>query len=579
MRFWLGAFWVVAACHSSSHHASDAAGGGAVDAASDATADVWTSGYMPHESHALGLNDVSMLFELPEDWIAGTTVARMTGVPGYTGELVPRDAFAHLVTTPGDVGFAYERFHLVAMRFDVCDRTQPGPCPLGVDGQLRLVFQPMTDNPTKAVDVALHAFYPVPAADIGPVVDELRALARLRGFQTASPLAVDDAVTSTSPPTSYRTRLRALIAKYAVADHLTRLTMFAQQQNQPAFTWVFRGIEISGGAITDLTIPTLSATHQDVAVADEQPPGYTVMPLSNTPSGFSLLVDGPMYSAATYAQRYTALATLGPAQNPTLASFVTQQCVDCHITSFLTQQRTHLENIDPSTLPYTYKSSHDLSIAFGDAASAQGSLRAFGWSYNRPEISQRVANESAQVLDEIDQRYPAAQTTTFLDAGVVDSAPTFKRVFVASTQHDANFGGLAGADAFCTTAAAHLGGGPWLAWLSSSTVNAIDRLADVGPWYLVDGTLVFANKAAIAQGPAAAIDLDEHGAQPADSDNVWTGTMGGGSASVYTCADWTSNSMNAAGDTGLRVNTDTGWTDYGNLLCSNALPRLYCFEQ
>ncbi|MBV8762123.1 MAG: DUF1554 domain-containing protein [Deltaproteobacteria bacterium] len=577
----------VAACHSSAHHAADAPPISGDVAVSDGAVDAWTSGYVPHESRALGLNDIAMLFQLPEDFITGTTIARMTGVPGFTGELVPRDAFAHLVTTPGDIGFAYESFHLVALRVDLCDRTSPGACPYGADGQLRLVFQPIisgTVTPSQAADVALHAFYPIPAADLGPLVDELRALARLRNFETASPLAVDDAVASTSPPTPYRTRLRALIARYAVAGNLQRLTLFGQDANQPADTWVFRGVNIVSGVAQDLTIPTLSVTQQRVKLVESPaPPSYQTTPIADVPAGIQLLVDGPMYSASVTSKRIDALAVLGPMQNPTLQAFGSQQCINCHVSTFLTQERCHLENIDPSTLPYRYTSSRDLAINFGVSATSEGSLRAFGWLNWFPAISQRVANEAAQTLDEIEARYPPAQTTTYLDAGVPDAAPTYKRVFVAAAQHDGNFGGLAGADAICTAAAnaAHLGGGPWVAWLSTSTTNAIARLTSDGPWNLVDGTPVFATKAAIPMHPANAIDLDAHGGQPSGAENIWTGTLEDGTVSAYTCNDWTSNSSNATGSTGMRVAVDATWTAASNynVTCNDALLRLYCFEQ
>lgn len=66
------------------------------------------------------------------------------------------------------------------------------------------------------------------------------------------------------------------------------------------------------------------------------------------------------------------------------------------------------------------------------------------------------------------------------------------RVFVTATSYAAkSLGGgasrVAGADGFCANAAAAAGlGGNWVAWLSTSTVNAIDRVTGTGPWYLVD---------------------------------------------------------------------------------------------
>src|SRR5262245_2730644 len=92
---------------------------------------------------------------------------------------------------------------------------------------------------------------------------------------------------------------------------------------------------------------------------------------------------------------------------------------------------------------------------------------------------------------------------------LVDAGPCFpsgKRIFVTSTPYTgdlktngAGMTGLHGADNLCGLAATAAGlGGTWTAWLSSSTVDAIDRINDVGPWYLVDRcTLVFNNKASI----------------------------------------------------------------------------------
>ena len=54
-------------------------------------------------------------------------------------------------------------------------------------------------------------------------------------------------------------------------------------------------------------------------------------------------------------------------------------------------------------------------------------------------------------------------------------------VFATSTLQDGNLGGLAGADAICNTRASAAGlPGAYVAWLSSTTVDARDRLARPG---------------------------------------------------------------------------------------------------
>jgi hypothetical protein len=75
------------------------------------------------------------------------------------------------------------------------------------------------------------------------------------------------------------------------------------------------------------------------------------------------------------------------------------------------------------------------------------------------------------------------------------SVPQHKRVFVTAAGYRGDFGGVTGGDTICnTTAVAANLDGTWKAWLSDSTTNAIDRIDDVGPWYLLNGKVVFNNK-------------------------------------------------------------------------------------
>jgi hypothetical protein len=169
------------------------------------------------------------------------------------------------------------------------------------------------------------------------------------------------------------------------------------------------------------------------------------------------------------------------------------------------------------------------------------------------------------------------------DAGVRDAAPARKRIFATSTRHNGDLKtagggatGLEGADNLCRTAATGGGlGGSWKAWLSDSSTNAIDRIADVGPWYALDGKLVFNNKAGLATTPVNAIRVDQNG--NAWGGEVWTGTSVGGSKSGSCCLDWTSTDSAGVdatiGSSGYNW-TDTAWTR----ICSNKC-FLYCIEQ
>jgi len=163
-----------------------------------------------------------------------------------------------------------------------------------------------------------------------------------------------------------------------------------------------------------------------------------------------------------------------------------------------------------------------------------------------------------------------------------------KRVFVTSTGYSGNLmaagggsSGLDGGDRLCGLAAAAAGlGGTWRAWLSTSTTDAIDRISDVGPWFLVDRcTKIFDNKASIAvSGPRVGIDRSEFGALVVR--NAWTGTKSTGRKDFFACKDWTNDQPIAGyeGTVGLPGQSGTFWTESSSNPC-RILNSLYCFEQ
>src|SRR4051794_29892575 len=88
------------------------------------------------------------------------------------------------------------------------------------------------------------------------------------------------------------------------------------------------------------------------------------------------------------------------------------------------------------------------------------------------------------------------------DAGDLPGA-TALRVFITRTGYTGDLkgqsgatSGTSGADSLCYAAASAAGlGGEWRAWVSERYEDAIDRIVDEGPWYLVDRrTLAFPNR-------------------------------------------------------------------------------------
>jgi len=153
-----------------------------------------------------------------------------------------------------------------------------------------------------------------------------------------------------------------------------------------------------------------------------------------------------------------------------------------------------------------------------------------------------------------------------------------KRVFVTSTVTSGNMNGVAGATNLCNQRAttARLNG-TFTAWISIENNLAINRIpANTPAYYLVDQqTLVFANRQAIALGPAVVIDRDESNAKVQNPQGVWTGTQSNTTANNNNC-----NNFGLALGNGLAGNAserDEQWTQDQQTACQTQL-HLYCFE-
>jgi len=138
--------------------------------------------------------------------------------------------------------------------------------------------------------------------------------------------------------------------------------------------------------------------------------------------------------------------------------------------------------------------------------------------------------------------------------------------------------GIEVADAECTKAGQAYGGVQWKAWLSSSTMTAISRIEDVGPWYRLDQTtLLFANRASMVNGPLVQIT------SPSDLlvDNrttFWSGTLVDGTSSADNCQVWTTYIGPNFATIGRVDTSGPGWVDPTRFTCSYYL-ALLCIEQ
>jgi hypothetical protein len=156
-----------------------------------------------------------------------------------------------------------------------------------------------------------------------------------------------------------------------------------------------------------------------------------------------------------------------------------------------------------------------------------------------------------------------------------------RQVGYSTTAADPAFGGLSAGDAICQADAVAAGlKGTWKAWLSTSTVDAKDRLLDNGPWYN-KSTKIADDKADLIDGTLDS-GMGEDLAGNGYIGKVMTGTSDLGVKTASNCINWTYNSGAVRGDPTLtrgQAGGTTGWSAEGLPICGPTSYRLICFQQ
>jgi len=169
------------------------------------------------------------------------------------------------------------------------------------------------------------------------------------------------------------------------------------------------------------------------------------------------------------------------------------------------------------------------------------------------------------------------------DIGPADAAlpiGTHNVAFLTPLLPNAAFGGLTGADALCARYAREGGfGGTFVAYLSTSTVDAIDRLAGAEGWARPDGLPIARTRADLLERGALIYppSLDHLGVRnPPGELGVYTGTrLDGRLEPGQACDDWTRATGSVTGGAWDMASWD--WHARSGFSCG--VPgRLFCFQ-
>ena len=171
------------------------------------------------------------------------------------------------------------------------------------------------------------------------------------------------------------------------------------------------------------------------------------------------------------------------------------------------------------------------------------------------------------------------------DAGCSGGPERLRTVFITKESFPAKFGapggGLEGADAKCTAAAAAspldtVRGRKYRALLSDTSSALIARMPEGTQIYKrPDCVELQRGEAKVLVGPLLArANITEDGT-PASSDAFWSGSQADGVAINYNCYDWTVSE--SVGAIGSASETDGGWLSTGVRDCS-VPAHLVCVE-
>lgn len=203
---------------------------------------------------------------------------------------------------------------------------------------------------------------------------------------------------------------------------------------------------------------------------------------------------------------------------------------------------------------------------------------------------------------------PETTTAAEQPAGEQGSELGFFVTSTGSGTDGGDLGGLDGADAKCAELATAVGAGDrtWRAYLSTSSVNARDRIGS-GPWMNAAGDMVAADVESLHADGLSNGDpqhmMDENGdAVPGPQHDIFTGSNDAGElfldadGAANTCDDWTSSSSDGTAVLGPHVGHSDipanpmfspSWNnahtapacDMASIASVGGAGRLYCFAQ
>lgn len=358
----------------------------------------------------LGLNDVSVLLPLPPtaDW----GLLPKPDSNGGKGALLTREVFNQV---PQLLAFAsndeiYSAMHAVGIRIDPCFTEGHGP--VKCQTQIRLIWQPLSDadTETSTFDASLHTFYQLTEAEFETLVRELRKLkATIGNSSDEAALGINPTLKSQGLKGAYYSQFIKIIYSFIGIENFSRVTFM--QLSMTGNAWVFGGFDYINSELQPIQIPRINSFKQTFKNSAAPRPIWFIggiTPEPTQPENFNILTrDSRKLAPQDEAAIIEAAKAAFKFENPKLHNPGTVDCVSCHVAQpakiWAMRQYPWLQ-LDSLSRDITYSSK--LNIRNMSPMQIHTNIvRSFGYFMNMPFVAQRTINESAEVVNFINQNY------------------------------------------------------------------------------------------------------------------------------------------------------------------------------
>lgn len=371
----------------------------------------------------LDLNDVSILLPLPQS--DELDLLPQPETTTHFGQLLPKHfvvKYLPMLLQFVDNSDLYPTLRAIGIRVDPCFTEGHGP--VKCKQQVRIVWQPLKieSNKTTTVDVTLHSFYELTDLQFKNLINNLKNIKETEitpeelAVTNHLPLQTNPLLIKKGLKSDYYKKILAAFYKNVGEETLSRITFMSLFANETV--WFFGGINIDSKSkdVTKIIIPRINNGIQQF-INDSAPSNAPetffgrIFPAPKDSDNFNdLISDSSKFNITTEDKIIAFTRAAFKFENPNLNNPGTLDCVSCHaaqpVRSWALRNFKNTDWGNLTEVAYTpiRQNNEDLSN-LSPLQNQTNILRAFGYFKEFGFVSQRVINETNEVVNTLEMNY------------------------------------------------------------------------------------------------------------------------------------------------------------------------------